>query len=231
MLFTIYKITNTINQKIYIGVHKTNDLDDGYMGSGVAITNAINKYGKDTFVKEIICLCKTEYEMYEKEKELVEVGVHSYNMTNGGKGGWSHIDSKGDNNPMRRSAETRAKVSASSKLTRNDPEKKAFYDNISRENFKKATEHNTGQKRPNHSIIMKQKGQLKTQWIEHREEMRDRLSSYFELTSPDNVVYTTNRLMDFCKEHNIPYNTVWNTSNTGKPSNRGKAKGWLCKKI
>jgi hypothetical protein len=48
----IYKITNLINQKIYIGKDSTNRKN--YYGSGKAIKNAILKYGEDNFSKEII---------------------------------------------------------------------------------------------------------------------------------------------------------------------------------
>lgn len=54
----IYKITNLINGKSYIGKkkHKESDtpLEESYMGSGRLIKEAIAKYGKDNFKKEII---------------------------------------------------------------------------------------------------------------------------------------------------------------------------------
>ena len=55
MEHVVYRITNMINGKKYIGKHSTTDVYDGYFGSGVAIKQAINKYGIDNFKKEIIC--------------------------------------------------------------------------------------------------------------------------------------------------------------------------------
>ena len=93
MFYTVYKITNHINNKIYIGKHRTKDLNDKYMGSGKAIYLAIKKYGKENFTKEILFVYDNEQEMNIKEKELVNENFvrskQSYNISLGGKGGFS----------------------------------------------------------------------------------------------------------------------------------------------
>ena len=91
MFYTIYKITNKINGKIYIGKHQTETPNDGYYGSGKSIKSAIKKYGKENFEKEVLFVFETEYEMNLKEKELITEDFVSrsdtYNLGIGGEGG------------------------------------------------------------------------------------------------------------------------------------------------
>lgn len=97
MYYTIYKVTNNINGKHYIGKHQTEDLDDGYMGSGNLIKRAIKKHGWENLTKEILHVFQTESEMNAKEKELVIVSEESYNLCEGGRGGFGYVNANGMN--------------------------------------------------------------------------------------------------------------------------------------
>lgn len=90
---TIYQVTHNPTGKVYIGCHQTDDLNDDYMGSGIHITRAIRKFGKDQFSKQILHVFNTPEEMYSKEAELVNeefvLRDDTYNVALGGKGGWT----------------------------------------------------------------------------------------------------------------------------------------------
>ena len=94
MFYTIYKTTNNINGKYYIGKHKTQDLDDTYLGSGKILKHAINKHGINNFTKEYLFIFDNEEDMNNKELELVSEEFikedTNYNLAPGGKGGFAY---------------------------------------------------------------------------------------------------------------------------------------------
>lgn len=87
----IYKTINLVNNKIYIGQHKYDKdcIDTNYFGSGKLILEAIQKYGKENFLCEILEWCETEEELNKKEIFYIDfykskVTNNNYNISNGG---------------------------------------------------------------------------------------------------------------------------------------------------
>ena len=93
-MFYIYRITNLINGKTYIGQHYFSLGEaDNYMGSGKLLKAAIKKYGEENFKKEIleVALSKFEVNILEKyyiAKERTSNKNGCYNIANGGTGGY-----------------------------------------------------------------------------------------------------------------------------------------------
>lgn len=94
MYYIIYKTTNLINDKIYVGYHSTEDINDSYLGSGKLLKQAIKKYGENNFKRDILYVFPTKEEALLKEGEIVnEAFIYSksnYNIKLGGEGGWDH---------------------------------------------------------------------------------------------------------------------------------------------
>lgn len=84
-----YKITNLINGKYYYGIHSTNNLDDGYMGSGTYLKRAYKKYGIENFNKEILRFFNTREELSKYEELIVNENLitdfNCYNISKGGE--------------------------------------------------------------------------------------------------------------------------------------------------
>lgn len=87
----IYLTQNLINGKIYIGVHSTNNMNDGYIGSGKKLSDAIIQHGKENFKRHIICHARNKEEAYEIESWIVDRNFLEredvYNIIPGGHGG------------------------------------------------------------------------------------------------------------------------------------------------
>jgi group I intron endonuclease len=114
--FIIYKTTNIITNKIYIGQHYTTNINDNYIGSGLILQKSIKKYGRTNFTKEIIEECLSFGEMNDKEtywiKYFNSFVPNGYNIREGGKNSPMSENSKkilsqnrkrkgiGENNPQ-----------------------------------------------------------------------------------------------------------------------------------
>jgi hypothetical protein len=92
MFYTVYKITNLVNRKYYIGKHQTKKLNDGYMGSGKRLWQAIKKYKIENFKKEILHIFDNEIDMNSKETELIILNRQTYNLCRGGYDGFGYIN-------------------------------------------------------------------------------------------------------------------------------------------
>jgi group I intron endonuclease len=86
----IYKTTNLVNGKFYIGKDENNNNNNKYLGSGKILKLAFEKYGKENFKKEIIESCISKVELEEREKYWIDklsATTLGYNITEGGTGG------------------------------------------------------------------------------------------------------------------------------------------------
>ena len=120
-MYCIYRTRNLINGKTYIGQHKYRKLDDSYIGSGKRLWEAIRKYGKENFKKEIL---EANVETAELANDFEQMyilferakGKAEYNLSSGGfaHAGCKHSEetkrkmSESHKNP---SLETRKKIS------------------------------------------------------------------------------------------------------------------------
>lgn len=98
----IYKTTCIITNKFYIGMHSTDNLEDGYVGSGKRLWYSINKHGKENHVCEILEFLPNRTKLADREKELVNIELINeelcMNLKVGGIGGLGFISEEQQRN-------------------------------------------------------------------------------------------------------------------------------------
>ena len=166
----VYKTTNLINGKFYVGYHQTKKLKDDYLGSGIILSRSVRKYGKENFIRETLFEFETREEAYAKEKEIVEIYLNKdplcMNIRPGGNGnrvtetGALRISKANTGRSM--SEENKQKVSSFHKGKK-----------LSKEHIERLREVNTGRKFSEETkakIGLKSKGRIFT------EETRKKIS-------------------------------------------------------
>lgn len=117
-IWFVYKTTNLLNGRFYIGVHK-GTVCDSYLGSGIALKRAVKLHGKDNFEREVVLVCESLDDAYELEALIVDQDFVArsdvYNIALGGRGSNDHPHSEETKQRMRKpkSVEHRKAISES----------------------------------------------------------------------------------------------------------------------
>jgi len=182
----IYKITCLKNNRYYIGMHSTDNLEDVYMGGGKRIKNSVKKHGKDAHKKEILEFFENRDLLRQREVELVNEELLNdplcMNLALGGESfspllinGEKHLEISilggiamknkilEDNIYAIKHGKNSSKV-----MKKNHEERKIRYDTFTGKNHSKETKEKIGTK---NSISQKgnKNSQFGTIWIHHKE--------------------------------------------------------------
>lgn len=226
MFIFVYKTTNKKNGKYYIGVHQTDDINDGYLGSGIALNKAINIYGRGCFKREIIEYFDDLEEAYDYECKIVTEEVINdpscYNMKIGGVGGWDHVDNYGENNPMK-DKNVVWRCIDSAWFTKN--QNKEYYDKIAISNLEKAIEKNTGKPRSEKDKEKIRYGLMKY-YNDHESPIKGRVQSIEEREMRSNLWDEEKRLnkSEEMKKRIVNEDIDMGRLSRGKPKNEDTKK-------
>ena len=195
----IYITTNLINGKRYLGQRKFSKGWKAYLGSGRLIKKAIKKYGKKNFHKNIICICNSQKELNEVERELtiffdVVESDDWYNLALGGGGTSGYHISEETRQKMRNSrpdvrGEKNPNYGNHKLAGKNNPN---YGKPMSEEQRKKISEKQRGEKHhmygKHHSEETKRKIGEKNKGRTHSEEVKKKISIMAKerLSNPEN---------------------------------------------
>lgn len=225
----IYITTNLINRKYYIGKHK-GEVDDSYLGSGVVLRQAIEKYGKDNFQKEILVVCSTEEEANHWEKITIQEHLSNpncYNIAPGGEGGYTiRYFSEEEKQKVRQKASKSYKqyiiTHPEEVKARQNRQKVSLLSNI--ENHRKAVKEgllarSEEDKRAQHEKITQKK-------------LNNGYYNEFQLIDPEgSVIMQSIGAENIAKKYKVTPNGIRLASKHGQPISRGVLKGYKVVKI
>lgn len=190
----VYKITNRINGKQYIG-KTTRTIEQRFkdhmatLQSGTKISNAVAKYGKAEFVVEQIDVAQSLEELNQKERYWIATLRPEYNMTDGGDGVYSSEQLMGEKNPFfgkRHTPETKRRIS--------ETKRKNPY--IPTEEHRK-------------SASLKLKGRIPGNLGELIAANKERAKTY-HLIDPNGAPIVVTNLKQFCKDNNLDQRNMSN---------------------
>jgi len=225
----IYITTNLINGKYYIGKHK-GEIDDKYLGSGIILKQAIEKYGRVNFEKEVIVICSTEEEANNWEKKIIKENLadpNCYNIAPGGEGGYTiKYFSEEEQQTIRQKA-----IKTRKKYVLEHPEEVKAWQSKQRETLLRNLE--------NHKSAIKRGLALKTK--EEKEDQHKKVTqrklenghySEFQLIDPaGNIVMQSIGAESIAKKYGVTPNGIRLASKHQQTISRGNLKGYKVKKI
>jgi len=142
-----YKTTNLINNRYYLGMHSTNTIKDGYLGSGKRLYYELNKYGKENFKFEIIEHFNSREELILAEVKLITeedlTNPNCLNLKQGGSGGFSNETHRLKFDDGRVWGRVLGGIT-SQKILKNNPEKKKLMLEKTKNSLKEYYKNNSG---------------------------------------------------------------------------------------
>ena len=145
--YIIYKTTCKPTKKFYIGMHCTDDLNDGYLGSGKIIKRSIKKHGEAQHERSIIEACASFEELCQREKAIITENILldplCMNLSFGGSGGWAYVNALTEVQTKRiehmRTDEYRAKRSQEQTARWSDEKyRESFYQTVKSDEYKES---------------------------------------------------------------------------------------------
>lgn len=118
----IYEITR-FDGMFYIGLHSTDDLDDGYFGSGTRLSNSLRYHGVEKHKKEILEFLPSRKALKDREAEILTEELRAdpmcMNIAPGGSGGWC-----GNSNSLKPLLDPQVRARANASATRTIKERR-----------------------------------------------------------------------------------------------------------